>query len=103
VNLDKLTYAGNRSSLDGLQIPTRATFLCMETSATASWWPTLLREHDINAVMHLAAEIACGPQHSIHRSPSWCTNFNRHFRLLDTGESIAAVPHAIPRRGASRH
>src|SRR5688500_5993144 len=55
VNLDKLTYAGNRSSLEDLDSDPRHVFaqgdICDE-----KFVGSLLREHNIDAVMHLAAE-----------------------------------------------
>jgi dTDP-glucose 4,6-dehydratase len=81
VTLDKLTYAGNRSSLADLDGDPRHVFvqgdICDETRVAA-----LLRDHDIDAVMHLAAESHVdrsidGPEAFI------MTNVVGTFRLLD--------------------
>jgi len=81
VNLDKLTYAGNLSNLDALKCDARHVFVRGDigNSELVSY---LLREHDINAVMHLAAES------HVDRSidspePFIMTNFVGTFRLLD--------------------
>lgn len=81
VNLDKLTYAGNRSSVEDLDVDARHVFaqgdICDEKFVGG-----LLREHDIDAVMHLAAESHVdrsidGPEAFI------LTNVVGTFRLLD--------------------
>ena len=81
VNLDKLTYAGNLSNLQSLQNDERHHFVhgdIMDSELVGQ----LLAEHDINAVMHLAAESHVdrsidGPEEFI------MTNFVGTFRLLD--------------------
>src|SRR6187401_573735 len=55
VNLDKLTYAGNRSSLTKLDTDSRHVFVQGDIQ-DGELVSKLLREHDINIVMHLAAE-----------------------------------------------
>src|SRR3954467_15225197 len=55
VNLDKLTYAGNRSSLNKLEGDARHLFVQGDIQ-DGELVGRLLREHNINAVMHLAAE-----------------------------------------------
>jgi dTDP-glucose 4,6-dehydratase len=95
VNLDKLTYAGNLDNLRPLQGDARHVFVqgdILDTALVSS----LLREHDINAVMHLAAESHVdrsidGPEEFI------MTNFVGTFRLLD-----AALRHHQERLAAGR-
>lgn len=55
VNLDKLTYAGNRESLSSLDADARHVFIAggIEDEALVS---TLLRKHAIRAVVNFAAE-----------------------------------------------
>lgn len=55
VNLDKLTYAGNRSNLDMIKGDLRHVFVQGDIG-DGELVGSLLREHRINAVMHLAAE-----------------------------------------------
>lgn len=55
VNLDKLTYAGNRSSLTGLDGDDRHVFVEGDIQ-DGELISKLLREYQINVVMHLAAE-----------------------------------------------
>ncbi|MCB1228075.1 MAG: dTDP-glucose 4,6-dehydratase [Verrucomicrobiales bacterium] len=95
VNLDKLTYAGNTANLEPLADDPRHVFVQGDIldSATVG---TLLREHDINAVMHLAAESHVdrsidGPEDFIQ------TNFVGTFRLLD-----AALAHHRARMAEGR-
>ena len=81
VNLDKLTYAGNLSNLDALKSDARHVFVQGDI-LDGDLFSRLLREHDINAVMHLAAESHVdrsidGPEEFI------MTNFVGTFRLLD--------------------
>ena len=81
VNLDKLTYAGNLSNLTPLQSDPRHVFVQGDI-LDGELFAKLLREHDINAVMHLAAESHVdrsidGPEAFI------MTNFVGTFRLLD--------------------
>ena len=82
VNLDKLTYAGNLSSLASLKDDARHVFVRGDIG-NSELVAHLLREHQINAVMHLAAES------HVDRSidspePFMLTNFIGTFRLLDT-------------------
>jgi dTDP-glucose 4,6-dehydratase len=82
VNLDKLTYAGNLSSLAALKNDSRHVFVRGDIG-NSELVAHLLREHQINAVMHLAAES------HVDRSidspePFIITNFVGTFRLLDT-------------------
>src|SRR5262249_24350495 len=82
VNLDKLTYAGNLSSLEGLKGDSRHVFVRGDIG-NSELVAHLLREHQINAIMHLAAES------HVDRSidspePFIITNFVGTFRLLDT-------------------
>ena len=81
VNLDKLTYAGNLSNLAALKGDARHVFVQGDI-LDSDLVGRLLREHDINAVMHLAAESHVdrsidGPEEFIQ------TNFVGTFRLLD--------------------
>jgi dTDP-glucose 4,6-dehydratase len=81
VNLDKLTYAGNPANLKPLAADERY-LLVQGDILDSELVGTLLRQHDINAVMHLAAESHVdrsidGPEAFI------MTNFVGTFRLLD--------------------
>jgi dTDP-glucose 4,6-dehydratase len=81
VTLDKLTYAGNRSSLKKLEGDARHVFVQGDIQ-DGELVGKLLREHGINAVMHLAAESHVdrsidGPREFI------MTNFVGTFSLLD--------------------
>ena len=85
VNLDKLTYAGNLSNLTGLKDDPRHVFVQGDI-LDAALMGRLLREHNINAVMHLAAESHVdrsidGPEDFI------MTNFVGTFRLLEAARS----------------
>lgn len=85
VNLDKLTYAGNRSSLVGLQGDARHVFVQGDIQ-NGELVAYLLREHKINTIMHLAAESHVdrsidGPREFI------MTNFVGTFQLLDTART----------------
>ena len=55
LNVDKLTYAANLSSLDTVSSDPRYSFAQVDI-ADREAIPALLREHDIDIVMHLAAE-----------------------------------------------
>jgi dTDP-glucose 4,6-dehydratase len=55
INLDKLTYAGNRSSLATAETDPRHMFVQGDIG-DSNLVASLLREHRIDAVMHLAAE-----------------------------------------------
>lgn len=82
VNLDKLTYAGNRSSLANLDADIRHVFVKgdIQNSELVGY---LLREHGINTVMHLAAESHV--DRSIDSPEEFImTNFVGTFKLLDT-------------------
>ena len=81
VTLDKLTYAGNRSSLEDLDPDPRHVF-AQGDICDDQFVGDLLREHKIDAVMHLAAESHVdrsidGPEAFI------MTNVVGTFRLLD--------------------
>ena len=81
INLDKLTYAGNPANLNLVKDDARHELVkgdILDSQLIAN----LLRQHDINAVMHLAAESHVdrsidGPEAFI------MTNFVGTFRLLD--------------------
>ena len=85
VNLDKLTYAGNPDNLAALAGDNRHVFVqgdIADTPLVAS----LLRDHRIDAVMHLAAESHVdrsidGPEDFIQ------TNFVGTFRLLEAARA----------------
>ena len=87
VNLDKLTYAGNLNNLTALRDDPRHVFVqgdILDNALVSS----LLREHQINAVMHLAAESHVdrsidGPEEFI------MTNFVGTFRLLEAARAYA--------------
>ena len=95
VNLDKLTYAGNLSNLAALSGDSRHVFVkgdILDRDLVGQ----LLAEHDINAVMHLAAESHVdrsidGPEEFI------MTNFVGTFRLLE-----AAKAHHLGRLAVGR-
>ena len=81
VNLDKLTYAGNRSSLATLDADPRHVFVQGDIQ-NAELVGYLLREHKINTVMHLAAESHV--DRSIDSPEEFImTNFVGTFQLLD--------------------
>jgi dTDP-glucose 4,6-dehydratase len=101
VNLDKLTYAGNRSSVDDLDADPRHVFVQGDIGDEALVG-RLLREHDIDAVMHLAAESHVdrsidGPEAFI------LTNVVGTFRLLDTFRKylVESGRSALPNYGKS--
>lgn len=84
VNLDKLTYAGNLSNLRSLTGDGRHLFVQGDI-LDSDLVDRLLRENEINAVMHLAAESHVdrsidGPEDFI------MTNFVGTFRLLDAAK-----------------
>ncbi len=85
VNYDKLTYAGNLSNLTDLSTDARHVFVQADILDGAKF-ASLLREHNINAVMHLAAESHVdrsidGPEDFI------MTNFVGTFRLLEAARA----------------
>lgn len=82
VNLDKLTYAGNRSSLAALESDDRHVFVQGDIQ-NRELVAYLLREHNINTVMHLAAESHV--DRSIDSPEEFImTNFVGTFQLLHT-------------------
>ncbi len=86
INLDKLTYAGNLANLDALKSDQRHIFVQGDI-LDGTLVTKLLREHDINAVMHLAAESHVdrsidGPEDFI------MTNFVGTFRLLECARAF---------------
>jgi dTDP-glucose 4,6-dehydratase len=85
VNVDLLTYAGNRSSLADLDSDVRHNFVQADILDEEKMLG-LLREHSIDAVMHLAAESHVdrsidGPEAFIQ------TNFVGSFRLLQAART----------------
>ncbi len=82
VTLDKLTYAGNRSSLVALDSDPRHVF-AQGDIGDSEFVGALLREHRIGAIMHLAAESHV--DRSIdHPEEFIMTNFVGTYRLLET-------------------
>lgn len=82
VNLDKLTYAGNRSSLASLADDPRHVLVegDIQNSELVAF---LLRKYNLNAIMHLAAESHV--DRSIDSPEQFImTNFVGTFKLLDT-------------------
>ena len=81
VTLDKLTYAGNRSSLSDVEADPRHTFVQGDI-CDSELVGSLLREHSIDAVMHLAAESHV--DRSIDNPEEFIqTNFVGTYRLLE--------------------
>ena len=81
VTLDKLTYAGNRASLAALDSDPRHVFVQGDIGDSALV-ASLLREHRIDSVMHLAAESHV--DRSIDSPEEFIqTNFVGTFRLLE--------------------
>ncbi len=81
VTLDKLTYAGNRSSLAEAEEDPRHVFVQGDIGDSALVG-SLLREHEIDAVMHLAAESHV--DRSIDNPEEFImTNFVGTYRLLE--------------------
>jgi dTDP-glucose 4,6-dehydratase len=81
VNLDKLTYAGNLSNLDSLAGDPRHIFVQGDIGDTATI-ATLLREHNVRAIVHFAAESHV--DRSIHGPAAFIeTNVNGTFGLLE--------------------
>jgi len=81
VTLDKLTYAGNRSSLSALDDDPRHVFVQGDIGDSVLV-ASLLREHAIDGVMHLAAESHV--DRSIDNPEEFImTNFVGTYRLLD--------------------
>ena len=82
INLDKLTYAGNRSSLVAVEADARHVFVHGDICDSALF-AALLREHRIDAVMHLAAESHV--DRSIDNPDEFVmTNIVGTYRLLET-------------------
>ncbi len=81
VTLDKLTYAGSRARLAGLENDPRYRFVVGDIGDSALV-SALLREHQIDAVMHLAAESHV--DRSIDNPEQFIqTNIVGTFRLLE--------------------
>ncbi len=81
VTLDKLTYAGNRSSLAAADADPRHTFVLGDICDSALLG-SLLRDHRIDAVMHLAAESHV--DRSIDNPEEFImTNFVGTYRLIE--------------------
>lgn len=82
VNLDKLTYAGNRSNLSDLESDSRHVFVQGDIG-NSELVGALLREYRIDAVMHVAAESHV--DRSIDNPEEFImTNFVGTYRLLET-------------------
>jgi dTDP-glucose 4,6-dehydratase len=87
VTLDKLTYAGNRSSLAELDGDSRHVFVQGDIGDSALV-DSLLREHAIDGVMHLAAESHV--DRSIDNPEEFImTNFVGTYRLLEAFRKYA--------------
>lgn len=87
VTFDKLTYAGNRSSLADLDGDPRHVFVQGDIGDTALV-ASLLREHAIDGVMHLAAESHV--DRSIDNPEEFImTNFVGTYRLLEAFRKYA--------------
>jgi dTDP-glucose 4,6-dehydratase len=81
VTLDKLTYAGNRSSLADLDADPRHVFVQGDIG-DGELVGSLLREHGIDSIMHLAAESHV--DRSIDNPEEFImTNFVGTYRLLE--------------------
>jgi dTDP-glucose 4,6-dehydratase len=81
VTLDKLTYAGNRSSLAAAETDCRHVFIQGDI-CNSELVGSLLREHAIDAVMHLAAESHV--DRSIDNPEEFImTNFVGTYRLIE--------------------
>jgi dTDP-glucose 4,6-dehydratase len=109
VNLDKLTYAGNLSSLKGFQTNERYTFVQADLCDPAAL-KEILEKHRPDAVMHLAAESHVdrsidGPGEFIHTNILGTYHLlqaaREHwsFRISEAGVSEAGVSEA---RGSER-
>ena len=91
VNLDKLTYAGNPRNLDALVGDVRHQFVQGDI-ADGELVGNLLRQHNITAVVHFAAESHV--DRSIHGPEEFIqTNIVGTFRLL---EAVRAYWGALP-------
>jgi dTDP-glucose 4,6-dehydratase len=87
INLDKLTYAGNRDNLASIAQDPRH-ILVEGDICDAALIRQLLAEHDIDAIMHLAAESHV--DRSIEDPESFVqTNFVGTFRLLHEAHAHA--------------
>lgn len=92
VTLDKLTYAGNRESLADLDADPRHVFVQGDIGDSALV-SKLLREHRIDAVMHLAAESHV--DRSIDNPEEFImTNFVGTYRLLEAVRRYWSDPDA---------
>ena len=81
VTLDKLTYAGNRASLTTADADPRHVF-AQGDICDGEWVGSLLREHAIDSVMHLAAESHV--DRSIDNPEEFImTNFVGTYRLIE--------------------
>lgn len=99
VTLDKLTYAGNRSSLRDLDGDSRHVFVVGDICDTVQT-ARLLREHQIDAVMHLAAESHV--DRSIDSPEDFIqTNFVGTYRLLETFRHYLIEKGHLPLSGKS--
>ncbi len=88
VTLDKLTYAGNRSSLADLDADERHVFVQGDI-CDSELVGRLLREHRIDSIMHLAAESHV--DRSIDSPEEFIqTNFVGTFRLLEAARRFWA-------------
>lgn len=89
VNLDKLTYAGNRANLESLQGDARHVFVQGDIG-DAALVGRLLAEHRPRAIVNFAAESHV--DRSIHGAEDFiATNVVGTFRLLEAALGAAAV------------
>ena len=99
VNLDQLTYAGNRQNLASLEGDTRH-LLVQGDVCDAALLAALFGEHRFRAVVHFAAESHV--DRSIHGPAAFiATNIDGTFRLLEAARSHCAAL-AAPLRDAFR-
>ena len=112
VNLDALTYAANLENLADVAVTPALRLRAASTSATARRWSASSREHQPDAVMHLAAESHV--DRSIDGPPTSCEPTCGHRdpaggrpRLLATAWTSATqgrlpLPPRLDRRGVRR-
>jgi dTDP-glucose 4,6-dehydratase len=90
VTLDKLTYAGNRASLADVEADPRHVFVQGDI-CDSEMVGSLLREHAIDSVMHLAAESHV--DRSIDNPEEFIqTNFVGTYRLLEAARRFWSDP-----------
>lgn len=86
VNLDRLTYAGNPENLDDLAAMDRYVFIHGDV-ADADQVDRVMREHEIDTVVHFAAESHV--DRSIYSPAEFVrTNIEGTFRLLEAARNV---------------